>query len=239
MWSHTDLGGQVVHMIKRIVTLLVVLLITACGSPSISTTKPNNSPTIEAISYAKDSMAIADNEIVCRASDPDGDNLLYEWSADGGQITATGPNALWIAPGVMGNYKVSVTVKDEKGGKAIEEVDIRVLTNADGTTAQPITLKIFFPSTDIVSENRTTKVGTATKITCAVDNAAGKKLSYEWSASGGKLKGNGIDEKTCTVVFWTAPALTQIYTVTVAVRDEQGNETQGLVTFDVFCCPRN
>ena len=239
MWSHTNLGGQVVHMIKRIVTLLVVLLITACGSPSISTTKPNNSPTIEAISYAKDSMAIADNEIVCRASDPDGDNLLYEWSADGGQITATGPNALWIAPGVMGNYKVSVTVKDEKGGKAIEEVDIRVLTNADGTTAQPITLKIFFPSTEIVSENRTTKVGTATKITCAVDNAAGKKLSYEWSASGGKLKGKDIADKTCAVVFWTAPALTQIYTVNVVAKDEQGNEAQGQVLFDVFCCPRN
>jgi hypothetical protein len=186
-----------------------------------------------------DVMALADNEMACQANDPDGDSLQYEWSTGNGKIIGTGPRMMWVSPDTMGNYDVTARVYDGKGGEAKQTVSIRVLTNADGTTAQPITLKIFLPSTEIVSENRTTKVGTATKITCAVDNAAGKKLSYEWSVSGGKLKDKGIEEKTCSVVFWTAPPLTQEYTVTVLAKDEQGNEAQGRVIFDVFCCPRN
>ena len=230
---------SVVHVVKCITILLIALAITACSSPSISTSKPNRSPVIESISYAKDSMAMADNEIGCRASDPDGDNLLYEWSADGGQITVTGPNALWIAPGVMGNYIVSVMVKDGKGGEAIEKVDIRVLTNADGTTAMPITLNMRMLMTDIVSENATVKVGTMTKVTCAIENAAGKKISYAWTATGGKIKGIGLEEQSCTNVYWTAPPETKIYDLSVTAKDTDGNEARGKVAFDVFCCPRN
>jgi hypothetical protein len=221
------------------VSLLSALLISGCNIINISKPAPNNNPVIESVTCTNDVMALADNEMVCQASDPDSDNLQYEWSSGNGKIIGTGARMMWVSPDTMGNYDVTARVYDGKGGEAKQTVSIRVLTNADGTTAPPINLKIFLPSTEVVSENRTTKVGTATKITCSIDNAAGKKLSYEWTASGGKLKGTGIDEKTCTVVFWTAPALTQVYTVTVAVRDELGNEAQGRVMFDVFCCPRN
>jgi hypothetical protein len=214
-------------MTKFIGTLLVALLIASCTGPTISTSKPNNSPSIEAISFAKDSLAIADNEIVCRASDPDGDNLLYEWSADGGRVTATGPNALWIAPGVMGNYKVSVAVKDGKGGETFKSVDIRVLNNADGTSAMPITLNMRMPSADIVSENSTVKVGTMTKVNCAIENAAGKKISYSWSASGGKIKGKGMEDGTCTSVYWTAPVEIKLHVLDVTARDSDGNLARG------------
>jgi len=200
---------------------------------------PNNSPIIESVTCTKDVWALADNEMVCQASDPDGDRLQYEWSTGDGRIIGSGPRMIWVSPDTMGTYDVAVRVSDGKGGEAKQSVSIRVLTNADGTTAAPVTLKITLGSSEPVSENRTVKVGTATKITCVVDNAAGKKLSYEWSASGGKMKGTGINEKTCSVVFWTAPALTQVYSVTVAVRDEQDNEARGRVMFDVFCCPRN
>ncbi len=221
------------------VGLLSALLISGCSIINIPKPAPNNNPLIESVTCTKDVWALAENEMVCQASDPDGDSLQYEWSTGSGKIIGTGARMMWVSPNTMGDYDVTVRVSDGKGGEAKQTVSIRVLTNADGTTAQPITLKIFLPSTEIVSENRTTKVGTATKITCAVNNAAGKKLSYAWTASGGKLKGKGIDDKTCAVVFWTAPALTQIYTVNVAIRDEQGNEARGQVIFDVFCCPRN
>jgi len=222
-----------------VIGLLIVVLLSGCNLINVPGAPPNNAPLIELVACTKDVFALADNEMVCQASDPDGDSLQYEWSTDNGVIIGTGARMMWVSPDTMGNYDVTARVYDGKGGEAKQTVSIRVLTNADGTTAPPVTLKIFFPSTEIVSENRTTKVGTATKITCAVDNAAGKKLTYEWSASGGKMNGTGMDEKTCAVVFWTAPALTQIYTVTVAVRDEQGNEARGQVMFDVFCCPRN
>ena len=227
------------HMTKYIATLLAVLVITACSRPSIPASKPNNSPTIESISYAKDSMATIDNQIVCRASDPDGDNLIYEWSADDGQITGTGPDAVWIAPGVMGNYKVSVTVKDGKGGETVKSVNIRVLNNADGTSAMPITLNMRMPSADIVTENSTVKVGTMTKVYCVIENAGGRKISYLWSATGGQMKGKGLEDGTCTSVYWTAPPEIRIYDLAVTAMDADGNEVRGKVQFDVFCCPRN
>ena len=221
------------------VGLLSALLISGCNITNISKPAPNNNPTIESVTCTNDVFAMADNEMVCRASDPDGDSLQYEWSAGNGEIIGTNLRMVWVSPDTMGNYDVTVRVSDGKGGEAKQTISIRVLTNADGTTAPPITLKMSLDSPEIVSENSTVKVGTATKITCAVANAGGKKLSYEWVASGGKFKGKGIDEKTCTVVFWTAPALTQVYTVTVVVKDEQGHEARGQVIFDVFCCPRN
>ena len=221
------------------VGLLSALLISGCSIINVSKPAPNNSPLIESVTCTNDVMALADNEMVCQANDPDGDSLQYEWSTSNGKIIGTGARMMWVSPETMGNYDVTARVYDGKGGEAKQTVSIRVLTNADGTTAQPITLKMSFDSSEVVSENRTTKVGTATKITCTVDNAAGKKFSYEWAVSGGKLKGSGMDEKTCAVAFWTAPPLTQVYTVTVVAKDEQGHEARGKVIFDVFCCPRN
>jgi len=219
--------------------LLTALLLSSCNFINIPGAAPNTAPLIESVTCTKDVFALAENEMICQASDPDGDSLQYEWSTGNGNIIGTGARMMWVSPDTMGTYDVEVRVFDGKGGEVKQAVSIRVLTNADGTTAQPITLKMSLDSPELVSENSTVKVGTATKITCTVDNAAGKKLSYEWSASGGKMKGTGMDEKTCAVVFWTAPALTQVYTVNVAVRDEQGNEARGQVMFDVFCCPRN
>jgi hypothetical protein len=222
-----------------VIGLLIVVLLSGCNLINVPGASPNNAPLIESVTCTNDVWALAENEMVCQASDPDGDSLQYEWSIGSGKIIGTGARIMWVSPYTMGTYDVTARVFDGKGGEAKQTVSIRVLTNADGTTAQPITLKMSLDSSGLVSENRTTKVGTATKVTCAIDNAAGKKLTYEWSASGGKMKGTGMDEKTCAVVFWTAPALIQVYTVTVAVRDEQGNETRGQVMFDVFCCPRN
>lgn len=219
--------------------LIPVLLLCGCNFTKVPAATPNNAPVIESVSYAPDVWALADNELVCLASDPDGDILQYEWSVGNGKVIGTRSKMTWVSPDSLGNYDVTARVYDGKGGEAKQTVSVRVLTNADGTTAAPITLRMLLNSPEIVTENRTTKVGTATKLTCAVDNTEGKKLTYEWSASGGKLKGTGIDDKTCTVVFWTAPALTQLYTVTVTARDEQGNEARGQVIFDVFCCPRN
>jgi len=226
-----------IHVLTPVV--LTALLFSGCSLISQFGAAPNKAPSIESVACTNDVFALADNEMVCSASDMDGDSLRYEWSADDGKIIGSGPRMMWVSPDTMGIYNIWVKVSDGKGGEAKQAVAIRVLTNADGTTATPVTLKMALGSPETISENRTVKVGTATKVTCAVDNAAGKKLTYEWSVSGGKMKGIGIEEKTCEVVFWTAPALTQVYTVTVAARDEQGNGARGQVLFDVFCCPRN
>lgn len=217
----------------------MVMLLLGCSFLKAPAAIPNNAPVIESVSCTKDVWALAENEMICLASDQDGDPLQYVWSTGGGKIIGTGARMMWISPDTMGTYEVEIKVTDGKGGQAKQIVPVRVVTNSDGTTAEPVNLRLSLNSPEIVAENMTVKVGTATKISCIVDIKAGDKLTYEWTASGGQIKGKGIDEKTCTVVVWTAPPLTQVYSVDVVARDEKGNEAHGQVIFDVFCCPRN
>jgi len=219
--------------------LLIMFLLSGCSIFHGAEPASNNNPSIESVTCTNDVMALADNEMACLAIDPDGDSLKYEWSTNNGEIIGTGAKMIWVSPGTMGIYDVEVKVSDGKGGEAKRKVSVRVLTNADGTTATPVSLKMNLGTSEVISENRTVKVGTATKINCIINNATGRKLSYEWSTSGGTIKGTGIDAKTWTEVVWTAPALTQEYIVTIVARDEQGNDAHGRVIFDVFCCPRN
>jgi len=211
----------------------------ACSGIAEPVQKQNNTPVIGQVIYSKDSMASADNTIICQASDADGDELQYKWSTDSGRIDGVGASVTWISPDVMGNYIVTVSVTDGKGGEVAQDANIRVLNNADGTTMPPITLNMILPSEDVVSEKVTVKVGTATRIICATEVSADGKLTYEWSADGGKLQIQGQDERMSATACWTAPANTKEYLVTVTVSDEKGNQAKGHIIFDVFCCPRN
>jgi hypothetical protein len=70
-------------------------------------------------------------EIECVASDPDGDELLSEWSADGGAISGEGAVVVtWTAPLRGGEVTVTVTVSDGRGGVATKSVVFVVMTCA-------------------------------------------------------------------------------------------------------------
>jgi len=61
------------------------------------------------------------------ASDPDGDSLTYNWSVTGGTIdNIHAQNINWATPSIYGNYTISVTVSDGKGGEDSESVDVYV-----------------------------------------------------------------------------------------------------------------
>ena len=63
--------------------------------------------------------------VECSASDPDGDELSYVWSAPGGTITGEGAAVSWAAPEKSGTYTITVTVADGRGGQAAETIDIK------------------------------------------------------------------------------------------------------------------
>jgi hypothetical protein len=55
--------------------------------------------------------------ITIAATDPDGDELEYNWACDSGALINVDKNvAKWRAPAIVGNSTVSCTVKDNKGG---------------------------------------------------------------------------------------------------------------------------
>jgi predicted secreted protein len=64
-------------------------------------------------------------------------------------------------------------------------------------------------------------------VTCNATAPHGDELSYNWSASGGKITGEGA------TVTWTAPLSAGSYNVTVTVTDSRGGEVTDYVTITV------
>jgi hypothetical protein len=62
----------------------------------------------------------------CNAQDPDGDNLSYLWRKTGGKLTGTGDTVGWTSPGVNGDYTITVTVTDDRGGSDEASIVFRV-----------------------------------------------------------------------------------------------------------------
>jgi hypothetical protein len=64
--------------------------------------------------------------IECLSYDPDGDPLTYTWISTGGKITGTNKLINWIAPGISGEYVVTVKVNDNEGGSTETSVKFNV-----------------------------------------------------------------------------------------------------------------
>ena len=87
----------------------------------------NNPPVISGLEAEKDLVEPSDSsEITCVASDADGDNLTYTWSATGGTISSVGPVATWTAPDTCEGYIITVVVADSSGGEASETLGVKV-----------------------------------------------------------------------------------------------------------------
>ena len=76
----------------------------------------------------------ATSTIECIASDPDGDELSYIWSVDGGNISGEGHVVTWVAPNAYGIYTVTVTVTDGRDGEASESISIEVCSCPDAAS---------------------------------------------------------------------------------------------------------
>jgi len=145
-----------------------------------------------------------DCQIAYNASDPDGDELSYNWSANGGEIAEGGSTVTWTAPYFQGSYNITVTVTDGRGGEDTDYVIITVRANNSPAITSLIANAVW-----------TTPSGNL-QVTCDASDPDGDELSYAWTASGGEISGTG------TVVNWTAPQEVGTYNVTVVVRDGRG-----------------
>ena len=144
-------------------------------------------------------------QIVCNATDPDGDELSYGWSADGGGITGEGATVTWTAPRSVGSYNVTVMVLDGCGGGVIKKVTIEVRAN------KPPTI------TSLIADADWTTPSGSLNVTCDASDPDGDELSYEWTATAGNITGTGPE------VIWTAPQEVGIYYITVVVTDGHGS----------------
>jgi len=94
---------------------------------SYSCTPPNDPPIIESLTAEPKEVTQAGSSIIeCLAHDPDEDKLSYDWTMTGGSIEGEGSRVTWIAPQNCAVYTISVTVTDERDGKASRDLQIKV-----------------------------------------------------------------------------------------------------------------
>ncbi len=82
--------------------------------------------------------------------------------------------------------------------------------------------------TSVIADAFVIEPGSTVSITCEATDLAGGELTYTWRARQGELDGNGD-----ATVKWTAPEELGLYTVTVVVSDERGNQSSRSVNLRV------
>jgi len=96
----------------------------ATSSVSILVThEPNRPPIVHSVTCQDCTNEAQASEwetysILCDASDPEGDNLTYQWSVTMGKITGDGHLATWQTLGESGYAVIMVKVIDNKGNEA-------------------------------------------------------------------------------------------------------------------------
>jgi hypothetical protein len=112
-----------------------IMLVWGCGGQ-------NNNPVIDGITYANDTFKTGQQyDLVCSASDPDGDALLYQWSSTGGAFNNISSNPVkWTAPQAEGDYRIGIAVSDSNGGRSDYLISVNVTNSIDGvdTSIKPI-----------------------------------------------------------------------------------------------------
>ena len=174
-------------------------------------------------------------QLKCEAEDPDGDELSYEWSADGGDISGTGSVVTWTAPDAAGLYNITVVVIDGHG-----EEETRMLTVSVALNPPPVIKSLIVTPKEheyLKEDDGGYKVGRAMScdIECVAVDPNGDELSYEWLASGDKIDGGEISGEG-SMITWTAPDMAGEVTVTVTASDAAGSMVSKSIVFTVVRC---
>ncbi|HEX5734618.1 MAG TPA: zinc ribbon domain-containing protein [Blastocatellia bacterium] len=213
-----------------IIASLVVLLLGVAGALALALRKSSNDPPIvQAIDVDKTTILPGEEvNIAAQASDPNSDQLNYEWSASVGSIVGSGPSVVlntWgIEPGAEAtNIIITLTVKDPAGELASGKRAITLLPEplattedenpADSSTA-PMLLKI-------IADKRAVQRGETVTLKAEVENREAADLSFEWKTSAGSIQSNGNTATLQTSGIQLSGTSQQVF-VTVMARDASG-----------------
>ena len=206
----------------------LAIVVAAVLLPALSCTG-NYQPIITSLEAAADWTAPSDSrQVTCNASDRDDDELSYNWSASGGNIADTGPEAIWTAPEEAGMYDITVVVDDGQGKNDTGSIEL-IASNGP----PPIIEDLIVTAEHEYLKETTTGYKVAKTydydIECIASNTSGE-LVYEWSCDGGEVSGEG------STITWTAPNTECDVTVTVKVFDDMGNWVRKSIAFEVVPC---
>ena len=152
------------------------------------------------------------------ASSPASLPLNYSYTATGGTVDGTGPDARWNSTGTaVGTYTVTAKVDDGKGGTASCTADIAVQE------------KPHHPPTISCSANPSTvQPGEKSTITSTASSPDNLDLTYSYSAAQGQVTGNGP-----TATYDTTGLQSGSYKVNCSVTDSRGDKADSQANVDV------
>jgi hypothetical protein len=152
------------------------------------------------------------------ASSPENLPLTYSYTASGGSVEGTGPDARFNPSGLaVGSYTVTSKVDDGKGGTASCNADIRVEE------------KPHHPPTISCSANPATiQPGEKSTITSTASSPDNLDLTYSYSASGGQVSGTGP-----TANFDSTGLQSGSYKVNCTATDTRGDKADSSTNVDV------
>lgn len=118
--------------------------------------KENNPPIIQSFDISLQDIIIGESvKLSCTATDADGDQLNYLWTADGGTFLQRidGNTTLWQAPAVPGLYSITLSVSD---GKIVTVSNYKI-----NITMAPATINgiIYYKGTNIVIPGVKVEIG--------------------------------------------------------------------------------
>ena len=180
-----------------------------------------NHPPVAACSVNPTSIFAGSGDTVAvhvNASDPDNDPLTYSYSATGGAVEGTGPDARWNSSGVaVGSYSVNVKVDDGKGGTASCSADIKVEERPN----RP-------PTASLSIEHNSLLPGEKTGVTCNGSDPDNDPLTYSYTTTGGQISGSGAN-----VQYDSTGMAPGSYTVKCTVNDGRGGTADASGNVDV------
>jgi hypothetical protein len=191
-------------------------------------------PIIAGVVAAKDwGTPSGDVQVTCNATDPEGGELTYQWTASAGNISGTGSAINWTAPQEAGIYEITVVVRDVDGGSATDSLYIIVATEQPPVIAALLITKDRYDHCYLKKSGEKYLVGREQKydIECVVTDK-NIELSYDWSCDGGQISGQG------SMVTWTAPNSAVEVTVTATVSNLAGNMLNKDIILSVVSCSR-
>lgn len=163
------------------------------------------------------------------ATDLDGDELTYEWSATAGELFGQGQSIVWMAPVETGSYFVRVTVRDSYGAESMREIPISVTPGTAPTLGKFRVKGIMTDMLKLYNGVWDVFMGRAVSVECNVTEGEGP-FTYTWSVDRGELTADGATAR------WDAPETKGPATITVNVTDVHGNTTVGTVLMNVETC---
>ena len=227
-------------VVTVIVSVLSVIVSCTSSLPTAKSISPadsqNSPPKVVDIVGIREWKPLQEGTLICASEDAA--NLKYSWSAEQGTIKGEGKQVTWIAPNAPGNYDITVQVSNPRGKETTFRKSFKVTTNPynNDTPDKTIYLQLTLPSSAVITEKAHPRIWTTSEIECVVTGANESDLTYRWSAPTGKLAGNGLADGKAKRVGWIAPGVGGLYKVSVVVTDMNGNEANGEVNFDVYCC---